>query len=145
MNRTKILVPLSIVALAVAVAASCGKQAAQQRPAAANVATTECGSHFDAPEQKDLGDEEAFVVTYSNGTVTVVHRNWVVPCDMHDVRVVVAVEGDVITVDEECDGGLVNCICSVDNRYEISPVEPGEYTLVFRSGTVEHHRGRYRF
>jgi predicted dehydrogenase len=143
MKKITLLYIVAVMTAVVAGVLACGKTEKNVDVRVAQVSTTNCGTHAEGLEAKDLDDGEQYLLSYDGGALQVTHVNWVVPCDFHNVRVTVAVEEDTIVIDESNEGGDVDCICRVDNRYWIENVTQGMYTIIFKVGGEEHHRCVY--
>ena len=105
---------------------------------AMQIQRTTCGEHLPQAATKDLDEddtvaslEEHYLLENNNGCIRVTHYNWTVPCDMTGVYINISREGNTITVSEYTDGGYVNCLCSIDNQFDIHGLTSGTYTIVF--------------
>ncbi|GEM_PF-2712792 len=143
MKKTMLLYILAAMVVVVTGVLACGKTEKNVDVRVAQVSTTDCGTHAEGLGAKDLDGGEQYLLSYYGRALHVTHVNWVVPCDFHNVRVTVAVEEDTIVIDESNEGGEVDCICRVDNRYWIENVAQGMYTIIFKVGGEEHHRCAY--
>lgn len=114
-----------------------------KEPYVTKVRQTHCNEHFDTFASKDLGEGEQFDVRWDQGVMRVTHIGWMVPCDWRDVTVDVSVEGSTVIVNECCDGGNVNCICSIDNTFLITHMSGGTYTFIFQMCGEEVHRQEF--
>lgn len=125
---------ISIVAVVLGIVvfvASCQKDSDERGPYLSNFANTECGGHNDTIAAKQLGEDEEYVINVNDGVVNVTHVNWMVPCDFHDITVAFSYQSNSITINECCQGGLVNCICNIDNSFDINDLPAGTYTVFF--------------
>lgn len=94
-------------------------------------------------QSKLLEDEEAWQVYWDQGKLRVHHTGWMVPCDLHDVKVSIELDGSVVTINECGEGGLVDCICDMHNGFTIIGLDHGTYTFVFKECGEERHRQEY--
>lgn len=128
------LLKISIIAIVVgvvAIVASCQKDNDTSGPVVSGIHNSECGEHLDASGAKFLDENEGYVVSVDSGIVNVLHVNWMVPCDYHNITVAISLQGSVVNVNECCSGGAANCICQIDNVYNISDLPSGTYTIFF--------------
>ena len=103
--------------------------------------TSKCGEHLNMYAAKSLEEDESFdVISFYDGVISIIHRNWAVPCDYTKAGTAVRIEGSTIYVTEITDGGLANCICHIDHAFQISGVSDGTYTIVFMVGDTEVYR-----
>ena len=91
-------------------------------------------------QSKLLEDEEAWQVYWDQGKLRVHHLGWMVPCDLHDVKVSIELDGSVVTVNECGEGGEVDCLCDKHNLFVITGLNHGTYTFVFMECGEERHR-----
>lgn len=94
-----------------------------------NISYTDCLSENTDDLSKALGDPDSIVYSYQNNTLYITHHNLVVGCG-EEVHVYVQHIGDTIRIAEGT-GGYVNCVCSVDNSFQINDVKEGSYILKF--------------
>ncbi|MBQ7279317.1 MAG: hypothetical protein IJR13_01150 [Bacteroidales bacterium] len=101
----------------------------------ADIHHSEC-SHDDLMA-KGYYDNDSVSVIYSDGVLHVTHHNMIVNCGIamakDGIFVDIVCDGDTITITESIDETLpqANCICMVDNMFDIVGLRPGTYTLVF--------------
>ena len=126
------------LALGAMLLTSCGKENKDNGTLrVTDVFTTGC------MDSKFQEDEEAWHVYWAQGDLLVHHTGWMVPCDLHDVKVSIELDGSVVTINECGEGGLVDCICDMYNGFTIIGLDHGTYTFVFKECGEERHRQEY--
>ena len=106
-----------------------------------NAHHSECLLHTDKESLSAKGYENPDMVSteYNNGTLHVTHHNLTVNCGIAqmDGGIIVTIERDGSTINihesEDPNAPQANCICEVDNEFDIPNIDPGTYTLVFHS------------
>lgn len=104
-----------------------------------NAHHSECLLHTDAIALKGFENPDSVSVVYRNGTLHVTHHNLLVNCGTAEmeggINVTVIREGSIINIYETEDENnpQADCICEVDNEFDISSIGHGSYTLVFHS------------
>ena len=93
-----------------------------------NISYTDCLSENKDALSKALGDPDSIAYSYQNNTLYITHYNLVVGCG-EEVHVDVQSIGDTIRIAEWTDA--VNCVCSVDNSFQINDVKDGLCILEF--------------
>lgn len=105
-----------------------------------NIAS-KCGEHLNMYSAKSLEEDESFeIISFYDGVISIIHKNWAVPCDYTKAETKVHKEGSIIYVTETTDGGMVNCICNIDHAFQISGLSDETYTIVFMVGDTEVYR-----
>lgn len=94
-----------------------------------NISYTDCISGNKDTFSKDLSDPDSIVYSYQNHTLYITHHNLTVGCG-EEVHVDVQLINDTIRISEWTDG-YVNCICKIDNSFQINDLEKGSYILNF--------------
>ena len=94
-----------------------------------NISYTDCLSENKDALSKALGDPDSIAYSYQNNTLYITHYNLVVGCG-EEFHVDVQSIGDTIRIAEWTDG-YVNCVCSVDNSFQINDVKDGLCILEF--------------
>ena len=94
-----------------------------------NISYTDCLSENKDVLSKALGDPDSIAYSYQNNTLYITHYNLVVGCG-EEVHVDVQSIGDTIRIAEWTDG-YVDCVCSVDNSFQINDVKDGLCILEF--------------
>ena len=118
---------------------ACGKESDASKATVQNISNNGCIYHTDkqALEEKGLFDDtDSLSYSYSHGTLYITHHNLLVNCCFEEggIAVDMTVDADTITIREyEHDGALCNCICRIDNSFQIAHLPHGTYTLVFLS------------
>lgn len=105
-----------------------------------NAHHSKCLSHTDK-EAKGFYSPDSASVVYdaANQRLHVTHYNLAVNCgtaEMEGGIIVSAIRnGQTIDIYEHEDEGnpQANCMCDVDNEFDLYSIEPGTYTLVFHS------------
>lgn len=130
-NKTKhTLLPLA-AALVCLLAVGCERTSILSDVFVSNVSSTECKSD---PTTKGPNVPDSIAIRYINGTVFVEHYNLAVNCETETVDVRVSTSNDTIYVMEIGDGDA-NCVCEIDNFYQINNVTHGTYTIVIEPCT----------
>ena len=118
---------------------ACDKESDASKATVQNISNNGCIYHTDkqALEEKGLFDDtDSLSYSYSHGTLYITHHNLLVNCCFEEggIAVDMTVDADTITIREyEHDGALCNCICRIDNSFQIAHLPHGTYTLVFLS------------
>lgn len=129
----KVLLTLAVLC-GIGLMAGCGKD---NKISVTDVVTSGC------LQSKIAEDVETWTVYWNQGELTVAHTGWLVPCDWHDVKVSVELDGSVVTVNECGKGGEVRCVCDRVNSFTLSGLDHGNYTFVFKVCGEERHRQEY--
>ena len=108
---------------------SCEKEKEAKNLPVSNISYTDCLSENKDTFSKDLSDADSIVYSYQNHTLCVTHHNLIVGCG-EDVHVDVQLINDTIRISEWTDG-YVNCVCKIDNSFQINDLEKGSYILDF--------------
>lgn len=104
-----------------------------------NAHHSECLLHTDAIALKGFENPDSVSVVYRNRTLHVTHHNLLVNCGTAEmeggINVTVIREGSIINICETEDENnpQADCICEVDNEFDITGISHGTYTLVFQS------------
>lgn len=104
-----------------------------------NAHHSECLLHTDAIALKGFEHPDSVSVVYRNRTLHVTHHNLLVNCGTAEmeggINVTVIREGSIINIYETEDENnpQADCMCEVDNEFDISSIGHGSYTLVFHS------------
>ena len=106
---------------------SCEKEKEAKNLPVSNISYTDCLSENKDTFSKDLSDADSIVYSYQNHTLCVTHHNLIVGCG-EDVHVDVQLINDTIRISEWTDG-YVNCVCKIDNSFQINDLEKGSYIL----------------
>lgn len=116
----------------------CGKDYAEPAVGSNNAHHSACLSHTDA-SAKGFENDDSVSVAYNNGTVHVIHHNLAVNCGTAEmeggINVTCMRNGSTIDIYEleDEDNPQANCMCDVDNEFDLYSIEPGTYTFVFHS------------
>ena len=130
MKRIKIKFALMAVAtVGMLSISSCEKEKEAKNLPVSNISYTDCLSENKDTFSKDLSDADSIVYSYQNHTLCVTHHNLIVGCG-EDVHVDVQLINDTIRISEWTDG-YVNCVCKIDNSFQINDLEKGSYILDF--------------
>ena len=128
----KIVIKFTLMAVATAGMLSisgCEKEKEAKNLPVSNISYTDCLSENKDTFSKDLSDADSIVYSYQNHTLCVTHHNLIVGCG-EDVHVDVQLINDTIRISEWTDG-YVNCVCKIDNSFQINDLEKGSYILDF--------------
>lgn len=140
-SKRKTIPPLLLLSLLSLGMISCEKQGSNSNVgsgvAVSQLSFTECHPQTYALK---VMDEERIEVSRSDGVIYVNHRNLSVNCGFETVQVTVSVEGNTIRVSERGVPDNANCICSIDNSFQIVNVPRGPVTLVVETFAPEPHQ-----
>ena len=105
-----------------------------------NAHHTECLSHTDKDAKGFYSPDLASAVyDAASQRLPVTHHNLAVNCGTAamDGGIIVSAVRNGQTIDiyerEDENNPLANCMCDVDNEFDLYSIEPGTYTLVFHS------------
>ena len=106
-----------------------------------NAHHSDCLFHTDANAVTAKGHEnpDSVSVVYKGGTLHVTHHNLLVNCGTAEMEggidVTVIREGSTIDIyeKENENNPQADCMCEVDNEFDITGISHGTYTLVFHS------------
>ena len=88
-----------------------------------NVSFTSCISHR-------VHNQDSIVVSTNNGTIYVTHYNLEVNCGFEKIDVNTQISGDTIIVTERgVPDNTANCLCDVNNLFQLNNVPQGRYLL----------------
>ena len=122
----------------------CGKDYAEPAINPNNAHHSACLSHTDT-DAKGFESPDSASVVYHNGTVHVTHHNLLVNCGTAvmegGINVTCTRNGSTIDIYESEDENnpQANCMCEVDNEFDLYGLERGTYTFVFHSWYPEPH------
>lgn len=129
-------IALILIATILTITVSCKKEAdGINGIEVTNIVTSECVFHADDKATKSYEVPDSLAVRYNNGTLYIEHYNLTLNCGCHHAVVDVTETGDTIRINE-WEGEMevwANCICAVNNSFEIKGVEPGRHTLVIEN------------
>lgn len=120
----------------------CGKDYIDPVANPYNAHHSECLHHTDTAA-KGFENPDSVSVVYTDGIVHITHHNLMVNCAtaMMDggISVTCTREGSTIHLYELEDGSdpQANCLCDVDNEFDIQGLEHGTYTFVFHAWIPE--------
>ncbi len=120
---------LALAAVGMLSISSCKKEKEVKNLSVSNISYTDCLSESKDAFSKDLSDADSIVYSYHNHALYITHHNLTVGCG-EDVHVDVQLINDTIRISEWTDG-YVNCICKIDNSFQINDLEKGSYILNF--------------
>lgn len=139
--KRNIIKSLAIIAMGTVLltAFQCGKE--EPIELNYNAHHSDCLFHTDAAAVTAKGHEnpDSVSIAYSGGTLHVTHHNLLVNCGTAEMEggidVTVIREGSTIDIYEEENENnpQANCMCEVDNEFDITGISHGTYTLVFHS------------
>ncbi len=119
--------------------------------AVSDIHFSDCKNHTDRMAKADpmWGAPDSVSVRFSNGTAYITHYNLLVNCGFAaaGVMVDINVEGSTITINEHenPNGPQANCLCAIDNSFQINNLSEGSYTLVFENWYPEPYSMTYTF
>ena len=125
-NVLKIAV-LALVAVGMLSISSCGKEKEVKNLSVSNINYTDCLSESKDTFSKNLSDSIAY--SYQNHILYITHHNLMVDCG-EELHVDVQLINDTIRIAEWTDG-YVDCVCKIDNSFQINDLEKGSYILNF--------------
>ena len=125
-NVLKIAV-LALVAVGMLSISSCGKEKEVKNLSVSNINYTDCLSESKDTFSKNLSDSIAY--SYQNHILYITHHNLMVGCG-EELHVDVQLINDTIRIAEWTDG-YVDCVCKIDNSFQINDLEKGSYILNF--------------
>ncbi|MBR3938550.1 MAG: hypothetical protein IKJ67_01055 [Bacteroidales bacterium] len=132
----KIILKLALIAVATAgmfSIGSCEKEKEnsdeQKVVTVSNITYTDCLSESKDTFSKDISDSDSIVYYYQNHTLYITHYNLVIGCG-EELHVDVQLINDTIRISEWTDG-YVDCICKIDNSFQINNLTKGSYILDF--------------
>lgn len=139
--------PLAVWAIAATIVGiiviSCGKDKDDNREVSvSNIAFSECLYRYDA-EGWNSPDSVAF--SYKDGTLHVAHNNLSVNCGYKQVDVNVKLFGDTIAISEWGHPENANCVCDINNSFDINNLPHGVYHVIVNNwykdvcGRVPYH------
>lgn len=94
-----------------------------------HIASTKCLPQSDAAA-KGITTPDTVSVRCSDGVIYVEHRHLMVNCGFETVNVTVTVDGNTIKVAEYGTPDDANCVCEINNSFQIDNVPQGTYTIV---------------
>ena len=106
---------------------SCEKEKEVKNLSVSNISYTDCLSESKDTFSKNLSDSIEY--SYQNHILYITHHNLVVGCG-EELHVDVQLRNDTIRIAEWTDG-YVNCVCKIDNSFQINDLEKGSYILNF--------------
>jgi len=125
---------LALAAAGVLSISSCEKEKEEKNLSVSNINYTDCLSASKDTFSKDLSDADSIVYSYQSHTLYITHHNLLVGCG-EDVHVDVQLINDTIRISEWTDG-YVDCVCKIDNSFQINDLEKGSYILNINSEIV---------
>lgn len=139
--------PFAALAISLLLLASCGKKNDTADETVLNVHHSPCTLYTD----KGFENPDSLNVSYSDGTLHVIHRNLFVNCGTAeldgDINVTVSIDGSTINIyeTEDPDNPQANCMCEVDNEFDITGITAGSYTLTFHNWYPEPRSFSFTF
>ena len=122
--KTALLALASVGMLSIS---SCEKEKEVKNLSVSNINYTDCLSESKDTFSKNLSDSIAY--SYQNHILYITHHNLVVGCG-EELHVDVQLINDTIRIAEWTDG-YVDCVCKIDNSFQINDLEKGSYILNF--------------
>lgn len=130
-RRKNVLLPWLLLMAMACVLSACGKQDGLIKNIdVSQVAPSNCKTYYERLASKGVETNDSIDVRYDNGVVYVKHHNLAVNCGFKEVVVSVSVSGDTIRVTETGVPENANCVCEIDNSFQINNVPHGTYVLV---------------
>lgn len=146
MKQNKILLSLLMVAMVLSLAA-CKKTDKTLKPnfTVSNIEFTDCRHHHASRGAKGMYNPDSISINYHNGTVYITHYNLAVNCGFKRVYVDIDVYSDTIRILESGYPVNADCICDIDNSFEINNVPSGLYTVIIENWDSNPYCQTYRF
>lgn len=119
---------LALVAVVMFSISSCEKEKSEELTIS-NINYTDCLSESKDTFSKDPSNSDSIEYSYQNHILYITHHNLVVGCG-EELHVDVQRINDTIRIAEWTDG-YVNCVCLIDNSFQINNLEKGSYILNF--------------
>lgn len=110
---------------------------------ASNIVFSDCHNHNS--DAKGYNNPDSVSISYNNGTISVTHYNLIVNCGFQKVFVNVDVDGNTIRIGEWGYPENADCICEVDNSFEINNIPRGTYNIVFENWASGTYSQTYTF
>ena len=134
MKTHKIILQLTAAALltgALLLFAGCEKE---KEIHISNISFTNCVSHKNIG-QKGHRNSDSIVVRTNNGTIYVSHYNLWVNCGFENVTISLQISSDTVKITETgIPYNAANCMCEVNNSYQINNIPKRKYHLLFYNG-----------
>ena len=108
---------------------SCEKEKEVKNLSVSNISYTDCLSESKDTFSKDPSNSDSIEYSYQNHILYITHHNLVVGCG-EELHVDVQLINDTIRIAEWTDG-YVDCVCKIDNSFQINDLEKGSYILNF--------------
>ena len=108
---------------------SCEKEKEVKNLSVSNLNYTDCLSESKDTFSKDPSNSDSIAYSYQNHILYITHHNLVVGCG-EELHVDVQLRNDTIRIAEWTDG-YVDCVCKIDNSFQINDLEKGSYILNF--------------
>lgn len=113
--------------------------------AVSNIVFSDCLQHHSSGEIKGLHNPDSISIDYHNGTIYVTHYNLIVNCGFENVNVNIDVASDTITILENGSPESADCMCEIDNSFEIKNVPSGSYTVIIKNWDPDPYCQTYNF
>ena len=125
---------LALVAVGMLSIGSCKKEKEnndEQKDVTVNVSDVNCTDCTESRpfDSKGLYNPDSIAYSYQNNTLYITHYNLTVSCGV-PVEVTIEQNNDTIVIIENTPP-ITNCICEVDNSFQINNIEKGTYVLKF--------------
>lgn len=113
--------------------------------AVSNIESSDCLQHHASRGVKGRYNPDSISINYHNGTVYVTHYNLMVNCGFEKVNVDIDVDSDTIRILESGYPVNADCMCDIDNSFEIKNVPSGLYTVIIENWDSNPYCQTYRF
>lgn len=99
-----------------------------------NIVSSDCLLHNESNNNtKGLYNPDSMTVSYNNGTIYITHYNATVNCGFEKVNVHATISGDTIKITERSYPDDANCLCEIENSFEINNVPHGTYVILLEN------------
>lgn len=145
-KRKTTKLPFLLAAMTLAMTA-CEKTNTTVEPnfAVSNIEFSDCLQHQDSRGAKGMYNPDSISINYHNGTVYITHYNLTVNCGFKRVYVDIDVYSDTIRILESGYPVNADCMCDIDNSFEINNVPSGLYTVIIENWDSNPYCQTYRF
>lgn len=109
-----------------------------------NIVSTDCLNE-NGNGIKGIYESDSVFFSYQDGTLNVTHYNLSVNCGFDSVTVNVQMSGDTIIIDEYGYPDNQNCVCDINNSFQINNIPRGMYTIIMRNWTPSNYQQTINF
>ncbi len=113
--------------------------------AVSNIEFSDCLQHHDSRGVKGRYNTDSVSINYHNVYKRQTHYNLIVNCGFERVDVDINVSSDTIRILESGYPENADCMCDIDNSFEIKNVPSGLYTVIIENWDSNPYCQTYRF